>query len=319
MNTTVVLCTCNRCESLAKALASAARLQLPESVDWEVLVVDNNSSDRTREVVQEYCGRFPGRFRYLFEPRQGKSHALNAGIREARGEIIAFIDDDVVVEPTWLSNLTAGLHDGQWAGAGGRILPQTPIVPPDWIPLQDRYALAPLALFDPDLEAGQLDEPPYGTNMAFHRRVFVAYGGFRPDLGPGSDGGHPQKSEDSEFGHRLIAAGERLRYEPSAIVYHAVPPSRVQKSYFLDWWFDKGRADVRAFGVPADAKWRIAGVPLHEFRRLAAAMLRWAVAGTPRRRFGAKLRVWIAAGAIEESYRLAGEAGRRRSRRDVSG
>ncbi len=156
MNTTVVLCTCNRCESLAKALASAARLQLPESVDWEVLVVDNNSSDRTREVVQEYCGRFPGRFRYLFEPRQGKSHALNAGIREARGEIIAFIDDDVVVEPTWLSNLTAGLHDGQWAGAGGRILPQAPFEPPDWIPLQDRYALAPLALFDPDLAAGQL-------------------------------------------------------------------------------------------------------------------------------------------------------------------
>ena len=92
MNTTVVLCTYNRCESLAKALASTACLQLPGSVDWEVLVVDNNSSDRTREVAEEYCRRSPGHFRYLFEPRQGKSHALNTGIREARGDVIAFIE-----------------------------------------------------------------------------------------------------------------------------------------------------------------------------------------------------------------------------------
>ena len=89
MKTTVILCTYNRCESLAKVLASAACLELPKSVDWEVLVVDNNSSDGTGEVVEEFCRRYPGRFRYLFEPRQGKSHALNAGIREAHGDVIA--------------------------------------------------------------------------------------------------------------------------------------------------------------------------------------------------------------------------------------
>ncbi len=84
MKISVILCTHNRCQSLAKALNSLAALTLPESVEWEVLVVDNNSSDGTREVVQrDFCGRYPGRFRYLFEPQPGKSYALNAGIRQA--------------------------------------------------------------------------------------------------------------------------------------------------------------------------------------------------------------------------------------------
>jgi glycosyltransferase involved in cell wall biosynthesis len=302
--TSVILCTFNRCEILSKALASAAGLELPNSAAWELLVVDNNSTDRTREVVQEFCLRFPSHFRYLFEPRQGKSYALNTGIREARGDVIAFIDDDVVVESSWLHHLTAALHDGHWAGAGGPIRPQQPFTPPDWIPLDDRYALAPLALFDPRLAPGPLAEPPYGTNMAFHRSMFEKYGGFRVDLGPGTADGNPQKSEDSEFGHRLIGAGERLRFEPLAVVYHAVPPSRLEKSYFLDWWFDKSRADIRIFGIPADVRWAVAGIPLYKVRRLVIWTLRWLLALERRRRFGAKLRVWSLAAEIVECYRL---------------
>jgi glycosyltransferase involved in cell wall biosynthesis len=250
-------------------LASAACLVLPDNVGWEVLVVDNDSSDETREIVDGFRDRYPGRFRYLFEPRHGKSHAANRGIQEAEGDVLAFIDDDVTVEPSWLHNLTASLHDGPWAGAGGRILPRQHFSPPSWIPMNDRYALAPLAIFNPDLAAGPLAEPPYGANMAFQRRVFEKYGGFRTDLGPEPGADHPQKSEDSEFGHRLLAAGEHLRYEPSATVYHGVPEHRIQRRYFLDWWFDKGRADIRAFGIPADAKWLIAGIPLQKTRRQA--------------------------------------------------
>ena len=123
MKITIILCTYNRCGSLAKALQSASALRLPDSDEWEVLVVDNNSSDKTREVVEEFRGRYPGRFRYLFEPQQGKSYALNAGVREARGDVLAFTDDDVTFEPMWLQNLTASLRTGEWAGAGGRTLP----------------------------------------------------------------------------------------------------------------------------------------------------------------------------------------------------
>ena len=180
MNITVILCTYNRCESLMKALASIALSHMPESVAWEVLVVDNNSHDRTRDVVADFCVRYPGRFRYLFERQPGKSHALNRGIAEAQGDVLAFMDDDVRVEPMWLQNLTAALLKGRLAGCGGRVLPEWNSVPPRWLPKGDyyrapvpseearscapkrwfpdnkeRYALGPLALFDLGLEAGR--------------------------------------------------------------------------------------------------------------------------------------------------------------------
>ena len=107
--------------------------ELPDSVEWEVLVIDNNSRDHTREVVKDFCLRYPGRVRYVFEAQQGLSNARNTGIREA--QILAFVDDDVAVAPNWLYNLTAGLRDCDWAGAGGRILPPKEFSPPAWLAL----------------------------------------------------------------------------------------------------------------------------------------------------------------------------------------
>jgi glycosyltransferase involved in cell wall biosynthesis len=304
MKITIILCTFNRCDALERALRSVAGSILPDSVEWEVLVVDNNSTDQTPEVVESFRQLHPGHFRYLLEPRQGKSHALNAGIRAAFGDVLAFMDDDLVVEPAWLQNLTADLNKGKWAGAGGRILPERTFSPPHWIPLQDRYALAPLAVFNPNLEAGPLEEAPFGANMAIQKWVFEKYGGFRTDLGP-QPGGKPQKSEDSEFGHRLLAAGERLRYEPSAVAYHSVPQDRLRKAYFLAWWFDKARADIRAFGIPTDTQWFVAGIPWYLFRRLAVWTLRWAVALDPRSRFSSKVKTWSVAGQILECHRVS--------------
>ncbi len=300
MKITLILCTYNRCQSLAKALDSAAKLRLPEFVQWEVLVVDNNSSDGTRQVADEFCSRYPGRFRYLFESRPGKSHALNTGIREAWGEVLAFMDDDVTVEPTWLQNLTACLEKGDQAGAGGRILLDWNCSPPHWLRSDGRYALAPLAAFDLGPESGELTEPPFGTNMAFRKEMFEKYGGFRTDLGPRPDG--QIRNEDTEFGSRLLAAGERLRYEASAIVYHPVPENRIQKEYFLEWWYDKGRADVREFGTRANARYRFSGIPLYLFRNLAMGTLRWMITVNSGRRFQRKLKVWGKVGEIVECY-----------------
>ena len=312
MMISVIMCTYNRCQTLANALDSLAASVLPNAVEWEVLVVDNSSRDQTRSVVEDFCRQYPGHFRYLFEPRQGKSYALNAGIREARGDVLAFTDDDVTVEPEWLQNLTAGLRNGEWEGAGGRSLPQGTFSPPRWLGLEARYALAPLAIFDLGTVAGELTEAPFGNNMAFRKEMFEKHGGFRIDLGPRPGSRGPQKSEDSEFGCRLLTAGERLRYEPSAVVYHAVPESRVQKKYFLAWWLDKARADIRAFGIPPGTKWLVAGIPLVLIRRLAVWTLRWMVAVEPSGRFACKLKVWGLGGAIVESYRESHDAERRR-------
>jgi glucosyl-dolichyl phosphate glucuronosyltransferase len=304
MKISVIICTYNRCQSLAKALESAAAQRVAESVEWEALVVDNNSRDQTRSVIVDFCERYPGRFRYLFEPEPGKSAALNAAIREARGDILAFMDDDSTVTPTWLHHLTKPLYDSRWAGSGGPVLLDWPCQPPCWLPREGRYALAPLTSFNPGNEATELLEPPFGANMAFRKSVFGKYGDFRTDLGPSPSSNIPRTNEDTEFGRRLIAAGERLRYEPSAIVTHPVQIERLQKKYFLAWWFDKGRADIREHGISPGTLccW---GIPLHLFRRLAVWTVRWMIAAEPAQRFSCKLKVWGKLGAIKESYRLS--------------
>jgi glycosyltransferase involved in cell wall biosynthesis len=305
MNITVILCTYNRCLSLAKALASIAASTLPESVRWEVLVVDNNSTDQTRIVVEEFRQQFPGRFRYLFEPRPGKSFALNSGTRDSQADILVFTDDDVVVEPTWLRNLTAPLGDTQWTGIGGRTLLERTFTQPPWLALQGPYNLGSLlgAEFDLGEKQQALHSAPYGANMAFRRYVFEKYGGFRTDLGPRPDS--MIRNEDTDYGCRLLDAGEKLLYEPSAVVYHSVSESRMRKEYFLNWSFDFGRACVRMWPQGPD----IFGIPRRFFTlsKMAALTLplrglRWMLDWSPPRSFFLKCGVWTTLGHIAELY-----------------
>lgn len=303
MDISVIICTFRRPQSLTNVLSSLSLQTVPHSIEWEVLIVDNNSQDETYEVAKTFCQKFPTRFRYAFEPRQGKSIALNRGVREARGYIIAFTDDDVTVHAMWLQNLTAALMGGAWVGAAGRTLPQPGFERPRWLTMRYRYALAPLAIFDLGPEPCDLKESPFGNNMAFYKGVIEKYGGFRTDLGPRAGSSGPQKSEDSEFGMRLLSAGERLRYEPTAIVYHGVPRERVNKDYFLRWWFDKARSDIQAFGAPV-TNWAVVGIPLVLFRRLFVWMIRWVTALESSYRFDCKRKVWGVAGQIQECYRV---------------
>jgi glucosyl-dolichyl phosphate glucuronosyltransferase len=301
---TVILCTYNRCQILANALQSIAASEMPSSTAWEVLVVDNNSTDQTREVVDGFARRHPARFRYLFEPKPGKSHALNAGIRDAHGDILAFIDDDVTVDRNWLHNLTGVLVGNTWAGAGGRILPEKTFSPPPWLPLDGPDNMGGvLALFDLGDEPIELSQSPFGTNMAFHKKMFEKHGGFRLDLGPRP--GSELRNEDTEFGRRMLSAGERLRYEPSATVYHRVPQERLTTGYFLKFCFDHGRAFIREFGRRPDL-W---GIRRHYLTLLkvgmlfAARSLRWFWTCWNRKlRFYRKAMVWMTAGEIAEVW-----------------
>jgi glucosyl-dolichyl phosphate glucuronosyltransferase len=300
MNVTVILCTYNRSESLKKALESVANSTLSNAVEWEVLVVDNNSNDQTKVAVEEYCRRYPGRFRYLFEKQPGKSYALNAGIAEAQGEILAFVDDDVTVEPTWLQNLTAPLQDAQWAGTGGRIRPERNFSPPRWMLLEGDQSLGPTlaAVFDLGDTPVELTRSPYGTNMAFRKSMFAKHGGFRTDMGPTP--GTEIRGEDVEFGRRLLAAGERLSYVPSAVVYHAVLEKRLHKEFFLNYWFAYGRTQIRERGY-RPGKW---GIPRYffSFAQLGSNTLRWIRTVHPGKRFFNKCQVWMSAGKLVENY-----------------
>jgi len=306
MNVSLVICTYNRCAMLLKTLESVAASELPPSVDWEVLVVDNNSADQTRPAVEEFAARHPGRFRYVFESKQGLSNARNAGILAARGEVVAFTDDDVIVDPAWLRNLTRCLFDGTSAGSGGRVLPLQSVVLPRWLSLNGPYGLGGVvaALFDEGQEPKKLKESPYGANMAFRKEVFERHGYFRTDLGrrPGS----LISNEDTEFGKRLTAAGERLSYEPSAIVYHPILEERLNKKYVLEWFFHYGRA----LTLQKPERSAVLGIPRRyisifnlALRLLPLKIADWLVAVDPQRRFFCKCRVWQTAGEIAELWR----------------
>lgn len=307
MKISVVLCTFNRSSSLPAALDSLVAQEIPDSVRWEVVVVDNNSTDQTRETIGNYCKRYPQRFRYLFEAEQGLSRARNAGIRAAQGEILAFLDDDVVAEPNWLCNLTAYLDDAHWAGAGGRIVPPSGFQPPNWLTLGGDMDLGgPLALFDLGTVPGELKRAPYGTNMAFRRSMFEKYGDFRVDLGRCGNG--HLSGEDTEFGNRLLAGAERLRYEPSAVVHHPVPAERLSARYFRNWWFDFGRGRI----IERIRRPAVIGVPREWFSVLnllctflPVRAVRWVLARSRPRRFYHKCQVWLTIGEIVQNCRTS--------------
>jgi glycosyltransferase involved in cell wall biosynthesis len=310
MTITVILCTYNRSGVLAKALDSLACSRVAEATEWEVLVVDNNSRDQTRAVVKEFCRREPGHFRYLFEPEPGKSYALNRGIREARGEILAFLDDDITVEPDWLQNLASAFNHAEWSGVGGRTVPDRNFSPPGWLPFREPYFFGGIlcALFDFGDQPGELHQAPYGANMAFRKTMFEKYGGFRTDLGPSPNREIPRPNEDTEFGRRLMAAGERLWYEPTAIVYHPILEERLNKEYFLSWWFDFGRALIRErgprpsfYGIPR----YYLSIPRMLSTHLPIRVLQWLCTWNPSDRFFKKCWVRMTLGQIVEIYRTS--------------
>jgi glucosyl-dolichyl phosphate glucuronosyltransferase len=290
MDISLIICSYNRSRALATALDCVARLEVLPPKEWEVIVVDNNSPDDTHEVVNRFSQAHPGRFRYLFEPRPGKSNALNTGIADARGRILAFLDDDVTVGPEWLERLTAPLFTGKWCGVGGRILPQWDQWKPSWLAATEKYLSGPLVCFDLGTEPAPLQEPPFGTNMAFCREVFERHGGFRADLGPGPES--KRIGEDSEFANRLLNAGEPMLYEPSAVVLHPVTPERLKKGYYLEWWCGKGQVEVRTEGRPPVLGPSVKGVPLILLRRLVRHSLQWIASVGEARRFMRKLAVW---------------------------
>lgn len=301
IDVTAIVCTFNRCESLSAVLESLAVQEMPASITWDVVVVDNNSTDKTREVIQAAISKYPGRFGYIFESQQGLSAARNRGIREARGALIAFTDDDVMINPDWLHNLTSKLHTGQWAAAGGRIVPVWAKPLPAWMSIHDPLTMGAFVQFDGGPEPGELHSPPYGANMAFQRRTFEKYGGFRTDLG--RSGKSLQSHEDTEYGNRLLAAGEHLWYEPRATVFHPAPESRMTRRFVLRWWFWFGYGEVVLNGPPTDARWVINGIPLNFVRRIARWILQSTVTFNPVRRFGCMRTASHLAGIVLACYR----------------
>ena len=303
MNLSVVLCTYNRAALLSRALQSLEAVAVPAGLAWELLVVDNNSTDGTRAVVEAAAARRVLPCRYVFEPRQGKSHALNTGLAETTGDVIAFTDDDVTFDSGWLAALWRGFDDPDCLGLGGRIVAVWSQPKPSWYAEQGPYRLMmAIVRYEYGEQPIPAPQPPYGANMAYRRAAFQRYGGFDPSLGPSAR--TLMRGEDTEFGRRVLAAGGRVRYQPDAIVYHPVEPARLRRGYFRAFYYHYGRMEVRT-EAPDGSAVHWFGVPRHLFRSLAAHGGRSVIALDPQRRFYHQLESARVAGQIVESYRRA--------------
>ncbi|MGA3169852.1 MAG: glycosyltransferase [Chthoniobacteraceae bacterium] len=245
MDISVIICTYNRADSLRMTLQCCVVLRIPAGVTWELLVVDNNSTDHTARVCEEYAGKLP--LRRIEEKRQGLSMARNRGIKEARGEIVTFTDDDVDVDPDWLAGLSrAATAHPEAAFFGGKVAPIWKEKPAAWMAGHSRDLLAGVTM---DLDLGAAEMPlgrkqlPFGANMAFRREAFLKMGSFREDLG--MTGRLFGVHEEIEFMTRLIEAGCIGFYVPGMVVGHRNPPERMTERYMLGWCVGCGRCDVR--------------------------------------------------------------------------
>ena len=180
MHISVVICTHNRASSLRVTLETLRQMDVPSETEWELLLVDNNSNDRSRGEIEAFADRTNLNIRYIWEPRIGKSYALNRGIGEARGEIIAFTDDDVLVSREWLRELRHAFNHFNCLGVGGRCNPAWGgLARPDWLVATGLHRLSMLSgailEFDFGDDAMEIPIAPWGLNMAFKRAAFEKY------------------------------------------------------------------------------------------------------------------------------------------------
>lgn len=224
----VVVCTYNRCRMLDLMLASFYEQVGLCDVSHELIVVDNNSSDETLRIAQRYS-HHPG-FRYVFETRQGLSAARNRGVREACGEVVAFLDDDVLVGSAWLVNLGRCFDETQATAVGGRASLHLEAEAPPWMGPLFRALLSEVELGTNRLEV-PTGEGLWGLNLAIRRQALLEIGGFDEELG--RRGASLLGGEECDVLARLARRNGRFFYEPLAPVRHVIGPERLGWDYFV--------------------------------------------------------------------------------------
>jgi glycosyltransferase involved in cell wall biosynthesis len=239
----ICICTYNRSESLWRTLDSLAKQDDIDSEAIEVLIVDNNCTDSTPNVVEAFRERLP--VRRLTESRQGLAHARNRAATESLGDVLLFTDDDVRLGPGWLAAYQDAMHrfpDADYFG--GRILPDWGHAKPRWIgdeplPLID----GALVWFDHGAETRlvwTIEQPPVGASFAIRRRLFEKIGQFRVDLGTGGTG--LGRGEETEFLMRARDAGTQGVYVGEALCFHAYDPKRLTLAALYRYGIASGRS-----------------------------------------------------------------------------
>jgi len=274
LDITALVCVYNGLPDIEDLLKSVLDQRTDQLFRYEVLVVDNNSTDGTRDLVEQYATQYPDVLRVIEEKRQGKSYALNTGLAAARGRICSIIDHDHMLPASCLLAIWEAFrtHPGV-SFLGGKVLPIWPGPRPSWL-TSDHWS--PVAICDYGDTPRAVDSSAVICLLAgsFRRSDLIGIGGYRVDLGlrPGQVGG----VEDDDVCSRLIRSGHCGLYVPGVVVYHKIGARRLTKQHYRTWHTGHGRyyAEMR---LPSyeQSRWRIFGVPGHIYRQAAAHTLKW--------------------------------------------
>ncbi len=234
MRITVAICTWNRFELLKRALVRMSGLSIPRGVEWELLVVNNNCTDATDDVIASFNRRLP--LRRLFEPQQGLSHARNLAVREAEGDYILWTDDDVLVDKEWIAQYVKAFRDWPEAAIfGGPIEPYFAGAPPQWLQrtlaqISSAYAIRDLGKVPVPLSR---DRVPTGANYAVRSKTQVSFP-YDPSLGRCAKS--LLSGEEMAVLEAMFDAGERGWWVPGASVRHYITQER-QTTRYLRGYF----------------------------------------------------------------------------------
>lgn len=289
MDISVVLCTYNNCERLRVTLNSLCQLNVRSGVDWELVTVNNNSTDDTERVIKSLSDRLP--ITYVHESKQGLSRALNAGVDAARGELIVFTDDDVKPGPDWLTAYWEAYQKRpeEWY-FGGPIESEYEGEPPD----EDLSRVAPHSVsgFDYGPEACELPSQGYfvGANWACPSEHLQQVGPFDERLGLNAEGG---VGEETDLMSRLEAQGIQGWYVPRAKIQHYVPASKATLEHVLS---RKTAPVTNAYAGDSSLPKTVFGLPLGLYKEAALHgidwVLRWATGQMWKAEYGS-WRVWV--------------------------
>jgi glycosyltransferase involved in cell wall biosynthesis len=227
MAITIAIATHNRSDELARTLSTLECIESRGEL-YEILIVDNASTDDTAYVAERYISRLGGLLRYVYEADLGLSRARDRAVEEARYEIIAFLDDDVNVDRQWLRILSGAYERGDFAAIGGRAFLVYPDSRPRWLSDRTEGLLTKV-----DLGAVPRSARPdelYGVNLSFKKEWLQRAGRFRSDLG--RVGQCLLGGEEGDMLARIAEIGGELLYDPGPVVGHRVAPERLRRRWF---------------------------------------------------------------------------------------
>jgi glycosyltransferase involved in cell wall biosynthesis len=267
----VAIPTHNRARTLVETLKSVGELALGEGIEAKCIVVDNNSSDDTAAVVDNFAASAPFKVHRVFESRAGSSFARNRAVDEADGDFIFFIDDDAIADPQWAAEMMRAIERRSLDAACGMVLPQWTVKPPPWLGprLYTRLAVHDESeIIGFPVEKIETLRNYFSANVGFRRATFDRFGRFREDLGV--VGGNPMSGEDTEFFARIIQRGGAMGFAPGARVHHLIGPERMTRAYLRRKSFAFGVGSALAGGRSHNRADKL----LKNIVRMAAAAMR---------------------------------------------